>query len=227
MHLAACAEIIEPLWSEVREVTGVVQAIDRPDVICSRREEIGDAPAGNPEQRGYALTISDGATTMKVDMYLPWRQPIVKVGDTVTVSYHASFHFESAPYGWVMLRDEAGELLFWITMTHEDLLEVRPPEVVLYNGDATCVAKQTSCSAVTEGPVVAADAFTTNSERISIDQGAMADVGELVVINGESTRGAACGWAEARAVVAVVRGSRASLARDVQDSMETEEDAGL
>lgn len=216
--IAACAGIVGPGSDDVRQLTGVVQAIERPANLCS--DVSTNAPAGNPGVQGYAVIISDGLVTVNVRIHLPWRTPIVRVGDTVTVSFDSIVPIESAPKSSVTMRDENGELLLWFTNTYEGLGAVAPPELHLFNGESTCLSKETMCGPVTQGQIGAAG---SDAKAVMIAQGKMADVAGFVVVNGESTRGKSCGWQEARAIVAVVRGSQESLSQEWQP----DEDAGL
>lgn len=198
--------------------TGVVEAIERPEILCGGG--LGNAPRNNEDGKGYSLTIREGHTTATVGIYLPWRAPLVAVGDTVTLEYSSSNSIEWGMSGSLALRDQNGELLLWVLdVSHGTGQHGEPDELSIRDGEEMCVSRAPSCQDVRRGLIAESD----ESPDVAIEPGEMADVGDYVVLLGSNTAGM-CDFATSpyyhAVTTAAVRGSMEALAErehDMQD----------
>lgn len=190
----------------VESATGIVQAIERPTDDCWGYS-IGRVPENS--ELGYVLVVGDeeGKVVARIGVVLPWTTPLVRVGDAVSVERTGSSEWMDSPkYGTMTLRGADGELLFWIAENAQDPDELALPELVVSEGETSCANKRW-CGSSLRGIVA-----TAGGDVVSIDVGALADVGDFVVLNSENTvSNPSCGGGPDNEVVGAVRGNRASL----------------
>lgn len=221
VDFAACVRF-ENQASEQTRLTGVVEAIEQPERVCPGLLHTSIRTLST--EQSYALTIRDGDVTASVQVHLPWKTPLVAIGDTVSVEHLRAPHnvrrrrVSNVEYalplvprgpvaGRLILRNVDGELLLAIIQVNQGFAELALPELTVSDAEHTCMARDDSCGTGTRGDIV----VRRGSEELAIEYGGRAEIGDYVVLHGENMRftaiAGACthSWNYHAGLVAVVR----------------------
>jgi hypothetical protein len=188
-------------------ITGKVLEITRGPWGCeglgmSAYPELGDRP--------WRFRLDDGSQQVWVGVVLPWRTPLLALGDEVSVTYSYS-HEPWVPEASQLsiARADGTPLLWFSTQTSTDLLS--PPGVTVQDADA-CTFDD-GCS------LVARRGFklSVGEDVVSLGYGEQADVGSYVALHAgndhqTTTTGGCPDYFLASSSLLLVRGSSAALA---------------
>jgi len=150
-------------------VTGVVEAIVSADPVFPG---IGSRSPSTVD--GLQIRTNDDQLA-ELQLSLPGSAGIVQVGDTVSVRFEVVVYgYPDASSGFVEMRDVDGELLVWVSQSHEGVNSLRvPPELAIEDAEPLCTKKYICGTLTARGLVVRA-----GDARSELGYGDSVDVGD-------------------------------------------------
>lgn len=158
------------------ELSGVVAILGPEAPPCQGGSSTRHLGNSATSQR-YAV-VNDVAS-IELTLGIPVANPILTPGQTVSVSYKAKYDFWLPSAGTLIVRDDAGKVLYWLTQSANGRAGLDVPD------DLTIEIEEPSCtSATTCGSSTWGGALVVRSDdgEIAIELGEQADVGDYNVI---------------------------------------------
>lgn len=190
-------------WKGVA-ITGVVAEVARvkgSDWSCSGIAYV-NARLGD---RAWRFRVDDGMQSLWVGVFLPWRSPLVDVGDTVTVTFAEEQAIDGPSRGDLTVLDADGLPIIWIGQG-----PLQPPEPIqVADGPTECVAEG-DCGPLSKRSFV----VTAAGMKADVGYGHRTDVGDYVALHGGNDwtgGGGGCIGGGGLRRLAVVRGSSDGL----------------
>lgn len=199
-------------------IRGTATLASRTDTDCPSGNSIGELSDRSMsfQRTRSTLTIDEGERTITVTLALPQEAPLIATGDVVSLHYEMKQGAWEPNDGSITLRDERGELLFWIAQSRTGFDSLGTPvELDARDGAEQC-SKTDACGSWRRSSVI----VESSTDRAELASGT-ADVGEYMALFGSNATSdhdngpreclVADGWWGHLVVVGAMRGERGAL----------------
>jgi hypothetical protein len=159
------------------ELTGVVEPLTADGHTCRDRALVDLGNFGAPAQ-SYRI-VGEGAE-LELTLGVPsGARAVLEAGQTVTVSFFIAYPFSTPVAGNLLVQDEAGKVLYWLTQSSSGPSELAlPPGVAVELGAYRCTSESECGSTDWGGSLVVRDDFG----EIELEYGEREDIGAYTVI---------------------------------------------
>ena len=170
-------------------MTGVVEAAEPGAPSCYEEAltYLGNSASG---MQRYAV-VSEAAA-LQITLGSPSERPILELGQTANITYENSHPFGTPAEGTLIVRDEMGKAVYWLTQSSHGPVDLSPPAgITIEIGAYRCLTEVECGESDWGGTLVVRD----GNERIELEFGASADLGEhtvFAVSNSTFTSNGAC-----------------------------------